>query len=156
MASETHYYYGKEFLTNRHQRVVLWGHYSPWTSLHSGIPQGTVFGPILFVFYVNDITCNLESQCKLFTDDMKVYKVLRNVQEDTLLQNDLNALEQRSTEWQLSFNTTKCEPMRISKKVHTSCREYYSCGNKLNTVSETKDLSIYVTSNLSCMEPTGH
>ena len=81
---------------------------------------------------------------------MKVYKVLRNVHEDAqILQNDLNTLEQWSTEWQLSFNITKCKAMRISKKSDTSCPEYYLCGNKLNQVSETKDLGIYVRSNLS-------
>ena len=69
---------------------------------------------------------------------MKVYKVLRNVDEDTqILQNDLNTLEQWSTEWQLSFNTTKCEAMRIWKKNDTSCPEYYLGGNKLSQVSET-------------------
>ena len=81
---------------------------------------------------------------------MKVYKVLRNVHEDTqILQNDLNTLEQWSTEWQLSFNTTKCEAIRISKKNDRTCPEYYLDGNKLDQVSETKDLGIYVTSNLS-------
>ena len=54
-----------------------------------------------------------------------------------------------STEWQLSPNTTKCEAMRMSKKNDTSCREYYIGANKLDQISETKDLGIYVTSNLS-------
>ena len=81
---------------------------------------------------------------------MKVYKLRRNIHEDTeILQNDLNTLEQCSTEWQLSFNTTKCEAIRISKKNDTSCPEYYLDGNKLDQVSETKDLGIYVTPNLS-------
>ena len=62
---------------------------------------------------------------------------------------DLNALEQWSIDWQLSFNTTKCEVMRISQKNDTSSPGYHLCGNRLNTVSETKDLGIYITSNLS-------
>ena len=63
----------RSFLTNRHHRVVLRGHYSSWTSVRSGVPLGTVLGPILFlIIYINDITRNLESQCKLFADDMKV------------------------------------------------------------------------------------
>ena len=107
----------RSFLTNRQQRVVLRGHYSSWTAVLSGVPQGTVLGPILFLININDITRNVESQSKLFADDMKVYKVLRNVHEDTqILQDDLNALEQWSIDWQLSFNTTKCEVMRISQK----------------------------------------
>ena len=81
---------------------------------------------------------------------MKVYKALRNVHEDTqILQDDLNALEQWSIDWQLSFNTTKCEVMRISQKNDTSSPGHHLCDNRLNTVSETKDLGIYITSNLS-------
>ena len=102
----------RSFLTNRQQRVVLRGHYSSWTAVVSGVPQGTVLGPILFLIYINDITRNVESQSKLFADDMKVYRALRNVHEDTqILQDDLNALEQWITDWQLSVNTTKCEVM---------------------------------------------
>ena len=101
-------------------RVVLQGTYSFWTSVLSGVPHGMVLGPILFLIYINDITRNIESQCKLFADSMKVYKVVRNVHEDTqILQNDLNTLEQWSTKWQLSFNTTKYEAIRISKKNDT-------------------------------------
>ena len=103
---------GKDFLTNRHQHVVLGGRYPSWKSLlcEVHVPQRTVLRPILFLIYINDITWKIESQCKLFADEMKVYKVLRNVHKDTqILQNDLNTLEQWSSEWQLSFNTTKCE-----------------------------------------------
>ena len=73
----------RSFLTNRQQRVVLRGHYSSWTAVLSGVPQGNVLGPILFLIYINDITRNVVSQSKLFADDMKVYKALGNVHEDT-------------------------------------------------------------------------
>ena len=85
----------RSFLTNCHQRVALRGTYSSRTSVLSGVPQGKVSGPKLFLIYIDDITRNIESQCKLFADDMKVCKVLRNVHEDTqILQNDLNTHEQ--------------------------------------------------------------
>ena len=107
----------RSFLTNHHQRVVVQGNHSSWTSVLSGVPQGTVLGPVLFIIYINDITRNLTSQCKLLADDMKVYKVLRNTNENMhALQQDLYSLEQWSTEWQLDFNTKKCEVMRISKR----------------------------------------
>ena len=70
-------------------------HYIDPTSVLSGVPQGTVSGLKLFLIYIDDITRNIESQCKLFADDMKVCKVLRNVHEDTqILKNDLNTHEQ--------------------------------------------------------------
>ena len=91
----------------------------------SEVPQATVLGPVLFIIYINDITRNLTSQCKLFADDMKVYKVLRNTDEDMhVLQKDLHSLEQWSPDWQLSFNIKKCEVMRISKKNDKSSPEY--------------------------------
>ena len=89
---------------------------------------------------------------------MKVYKLLRNIHEDTeILQNDLNTLEQWSTEWQLKvLIQPSVKLLELKKKNDTSCPEYYLDGNKLDQVSETKDLGIYVTSNYFVIEPTGH
>ena len=87
----------RSFLTNRHQHVVLGGRYPFWTSslCEVHVPKRTVLRPILFLIYKNDITWKIESQCKLFADEMKVYMVLRNVHKDTqILQNNLNTLEQ--------------------------------------------------------------
>ena len=113
-------------------------------------PQGTVLGPILFLIYINDIARNIMSNSKLFEDDMKVYRVLRNTKEDAEeLQKDLTRLESWSNEWQLRFNTDKCKAMRISKKNDYSSPQYHLCGNQLKAVSEVKDLGIYITSNLS-------
>ena len=110
------------FLTNRYQRVVLRGHHSSWTSVLSAVPQGTVLGPILFLIYINDISRNIISNTKLFADDMKLYRLLRDrLLRDTKkdveeLQKDLIRLESWSYVWQLKFNTDKCEAMRIFKK----------------------------------------
>ena len=82
------------FLTNRYQRVVIRGTCSRWTNVKSGVPQGTVLGPVMFLIYINDISDELESSAKLFADDMKVYRVLNNVEEDhNILQHDLTKLE---------------------------------------------------------------
>ena len=82
------------FLTNRYQRVVVQGHHSSWTSVLSGVPQGTVLGPILFLICINDISRNIMSNTKLFADDIKVYRVLRDTKEDEEeLQKDLTCLE---------------------------------------------------------------
>ena len=70
------------FLTSRYQRVVVRGHHSSWTSVLSGVPQGTVLGPILFLICINDISRNIMSNTKLFADDIKVYRVLRDTKED--------------------------------------------------------------------------
>ena len=103
-------------LTNRYQRVFLRENHSSWTSVLSGVPQGTVLGPILFLISINDISRNIMSNTKLFADDIKVYSILRDTKEDVEeLQKDLTRLESWSNDWQLKFNTDKCKAMRISK-----------------------------------------
>ena len=64
----------RNFLTNRQQRVVVRGTFSSWTHVKSGVPQGTILGPILFLIYVNDISSNISSSIKMFADDTKVYR----------------------------------------------------------------------------------
>ena len=90
------------------------------------------------------------SDTKLFADDMKVYRVLGDTKEDAEeLQKDLTRLESWSNDWQLKFNTDKCEAMGLSKKNDYSSPQYHLCGNQSKAVSEVKDLGIYITSNLS-------
>ena len=136
------------FITNRYQRVVLRRHYSSWTSVLSGVPQGTVLGPSLFHMYINDISKKIMSNTKLFADDMKVYRILRDTKEDVEeLQKDPIRLESWSNDWKLKFNTDKRGAMCISKKNDYSSPQYHLCGNQLKAVSEVKDLGIYITSN---------
>ena len=107
-------------------------------------------GPILFLIYINDISRNIMSDTKLFANDMKVYRVLGDTKEDAEeLQKDLSHLESWSNDWQLKFNTDICEVMRISKKNDYLSAQCHLCGKQLKTVSEVKDLGIYITSNLS-------
>ena len=75
----------------------------------SGIPQGFVIGPIIFVFFINDMPDNVKySMCKLFTDDCKLYGTVSN-REDNETQFDLTNLETWSKKWQLPFNALKCK-----------------------------------------------
>ena len=104
----------------------------------SGVPQGTVLGPILFLIYINDISKKIMSNTKLFADDMKVNRILRDTKEGAEeLQKDLIRLESWSNDWQLKINTDKCEAMRISKTNDYSSPQYHLCGNQLKAVSES-------------------
>ena len=95
----------RDFLTNRRQRVVIRGTYSSWATVNSGVPQGTIFGPILFLIYVDDISTEITSQIKSYADDTKLY---REISDKTLdlrtLQSDLTHLHQWCKTWQLPFN----------------------------------------------------
>ena len=66
------------FIVGRKQRVSFRGHFSPWTMVSFGVPQGSVLGPILFLAYINDITSGVRSSMRLFADDSKVYRIIYN------------------------------------------------------------------------------
>jgi len=84
----------RNFLLNRLQRVAINGCLSDWVNVQSGVPQGSVPGPLLFILYVNDILDLIESKARLFADDTKIYSVIRNFDDSLRLQLDLNQLMQ--------------------------------------------------------------
>jgi len=99
----------KGFLSNRQQQVVLDGHISHSIPVTSGVPQGSVLGPVLFKIFVNDIFSVFSSPEFLFADDTKVFRVIRNKDDYLALQNDLNSLHNWSLTWQLKFNIVNKE-----------------------------------------------
>ncbi len=80
------------FLRGRQQQVVIDGETSSSSSVTSGVPQGTVLGPTLFLLFINDIASNISSSIRLFADDCVVYRAVRSADDHILLQNDLNKL----------------------------------------------------------------
>ncbi len=94
----------KGFLTNRLQRVVLGEHVSDWKNVLSGVPQGSVLGPLLFVAFINDLCVNLTNVGKLFADDTKVISVIKDQSDNVKLQNDINELNNWTKEWLIQFN----------------------------------------------------
>ena len=66
------------FLKYRKQRVVIGGEHSTWTQVMSGVPQGTVLGPLLFLTYINDLPNNIHSSIRLFADDCILYREIKN------------------------------------------------------------------------------
>ena len=98
------------FLTNRRQRVVINSSRSSWADVMSGIPQGSVLRPVLFICYINNMPSSVQSSIYLFADDAKLY---RNIPSDDDPQHDLQQLEKWSEEWQLHFNPSKCKVMHL-------------------------------------------
>ena len=84
----------KNFLWERKQKVVLNGSHSEWTDVTSGIPQGSVLGPILFTIYINDLPDVVQNVVKLFADDTKLYATVNNTNDERKLQGDINRLMQ--------------------------------------------------------------
>ena len=99
----------KSYLTNRYQRVVLNGYTTDWVSVTSGVPQGSILGPTLFLMYINDLPDVLShSKCLLFADDAKIFKNIQSVDDCHLLQNDIMGLTQWCCTWRISLNLDKC------------------------------------------------
>jgi sarcosine oxidase/L-pipecolate oxidase len=94
----------RDFLANRKQKVVINGTCSDWTTVTSGIPQGSVLDPILFTIYINDLPDVVQNVATLFADDTKVYAVVNKEEEQHSLQNDINNLVHWSDKWLLKFN----------------------------------------------------
>ena len=84
----------ESFLHQRQQRVVCEGEMSSWTPVTSGVPQGSVVGPILFLVYINDLPAKLQSKVRLFADDTIVYMSVTNESDAVTLQKDLKLLEE--------------------------------------------------------------
>ena len=93
------------FLSNREQRVVLNGVQSNWEHIYSGVPQGSVLGPLLFLIYINDLSENINSKLKLFADDSSLFIKVRNVDEaQSLLMSDLETISSWANQWKMQFN----------------------------------------------------
>ena len=130
----------RNFLTDRKQRVRVGSDYSDFLNVTSGIPQGSILGPLLFIVFINDLPDVLLSACKVFADDTKVY----NTQENhDILQNDLLNLIKWQDAWQLKFNINKCSVLHIGKKNNKNKYYMNDCPDSLlkETLAE-KDVGV--------------
>ena len=91
----------ESFLTGRKQRVILNGGSSPWSDVVSGIPQGSVLGPILFLIFIDDLPDSVAGLVKIFADDTKLFSAIKSKEDCKKLQADLESLSQWSDRWLL-------------------------------------------------------
>ena len=133
------------FLSNRTQRVRVNNSYSNSTPVHSGIPQGSVLGPVLFTIYINDLPDVVESICKIFADDTKLYGPTQN---SSIIQNDLKSLMKWSRLWLLGFNVPKCSVLHMGKN-NPENKYYMDPGCELATTSAEKDIGVTFTKELN-------
>ena len=141
------------YLSHRCQRVMLEGEFSDWLPVTSGVPQGSILGPLLFIIYANDMPDCLsgESKLALFADDSKLFRSMSSRSSSATLQSDLNSLFQWNEDWKMSFNISKCQVLHMSRKrtpshTHTN---YHLGGQDLQVAIATKDLGVTVSNNLS-------
>ena len=114
----------------------------------SGVPKGTILGPILFIIYINDISTNITSTVKIYADDTKIYRTINEPDKDIpALQLDLNRLSGWANKWQLRFNPEKCKVMR-AKHSRDRSKPSYSLGMQLKSVESVKDLGVTINYDL--------
>ena len=108
----------ENYLENRKQRVILHGQCSSWINIVSGVPQGSVLGPLLFLMYINDLPNGLVSMYKIFADDTSIFsKVFDKNSSQNILNNDLSIISEWAFQWKMQFNP---DPNKQANKVYFS------------------------------------
>ncbi len=136
----------RDFLTDRLQQVTVCGEESSWKKVTSGIPQGSVLGPLLFVIYINDLPDVVSSEPYIFADDTKIFRIIKGEDDERILQNDLKRLEKWSSDWLLKFHPEKCKHMKIGNN-NKGCI-YNLSGHELEQIESEKDIGVHVDKNL--------
>lgn len=134
------------WLKDRKQRVVVNGKESNWSPVCSGVPQGSVLGPTLFIIYINDIDDGITSEVLKFADDTKVFRKVATVEQAFTLQEDMHKLFYWSKEWQMMFNSAKCKCLHMG--YGNPKYDYFIDTDPIESVSEEKDLGIIMHDSL--------
>ena len=138
------------WLSGRTRQVVLYGQASDPVPVLSGVPQGLVLGPVLFLIFINDLLDNIRPSVCLFADDCVLYRNIHSLQDCLILQEDLTSLGQWEADWQMKFNAAKCRSMRVTQhQHHKQVLSDYSLHNQtLEIVHWAKHLGITITDNM--------
>ena len=137
----------KDFLRDRKQRVVVNGAASQWKPVTSGVPQGSVLGPVLFVIYINDLPSSIQSDVYVFADDTKIFRIITEDPDRVQLQTDLDSVSTWSDTWLLRLNPEKCKHLSITKK-GSSVVNYKIGDLVVEEIQEEKDLGVTIDSTL--------
>ena len=134
------------FLCYRQQRVVVNGTKSDWAPVLSGVPQGTVLGPLLFSLYINDISTDIDSEIRLFADACVCYREIKDTEDTLKLHKYIDQLGCWARKWGMRFQPVRCNMMQLTrkrrKKIHAS---YTLEGTVLENVESIKYLGVTIT-----------
>jgi hypothetical protein len=130
------------WLTQRTQSIVVDGTTSNPVHVGSGVPQGTVLGPLMFLLYINDIGRDIQSTIRLFADDCLLYRPIHGPEDNIILQRDLQSLVDWSDEWQMMFNSEKCYTLRVTRKIKPRQYTYTIRGQPLTQVDNYPYLGV--------------
>ena len=146
------------YLSERSQVVAVGGELSTVKKVLSGVPQGSVLGPLLFTIYINDVAERISpsSSISLYADDISLYRSIRSPADYTVLQADITTIVACvEEEKHLNFNTSKCSAMLISRKRSLTITPpplYIKAGVAVEQIHSVKHLGILLTSDLTWNE----
>ena len=153
------------YLQNRKQQVLIGGTKSSLKDVKSGVPQGSILGPLLFVLFINDMSESVSSgtHIALYADDSKIWRNIHSWNDHDILQKDISALYEWSVKNKMKFHTDKCKALPIAPTgkgldnyfdqiFPFNIFHYHMNGVDLQFVQSEKDLGIIVTSNLSWVD----
>ena len=136
----------EQWLTDRRQHVVLEWEVSNWKPILSGVPQGSVLGPLLFLIYVNDLDDNITSDVLKFADDTKLFRRVNNDGDKQHLQNDLDKLVKWREKRQMLLNFGKCKCLHTE---HGNLDVNYKMGDTvLGTTVKEKNLGVKISADM--------
>ena len=139
----------QNYLNNRKQRVVLNGSFSEYSKIASGVPQGSILGPLLFIIYINDLGKHIKSNINFFADDTMLFSVVKdpNISANDL-NHDLDIINRRAHQWELNP-----DPLKKATEVLFSCNnnahnhpQIIFNGTVVAKVEEQKDLGLALES----------
>jgi hypothetical protein len=141
------------WLADRRQRVVIDSQTSEWKNVFSGVPQGSVLGPLLFVIFINDLPDNIVHNIKLYADDSKIIGIIKSENDAATLQYDIDRAVEWSHTWLMHFNIEKCKVMHIGRSNNKSSHTYSmanldSTRRPLEATTVERDLGVLVSDDL--------
>jgi len=139
----------KSFLSQRSQSVVLDGVRSDSVPVTSGVPQGSVLGPALFLIYINDLPSCVASSVRLFADDTVLYRQVETTEDCEALQADLDALAKWEEEWDMKFHPAKCQVMHVHRKRSPLTHTYILHDTELQSTDHVKYLGVTLSHDMS-------
>ena len=139
----------QSFLVGRTQSVVLEGGCSDEVPVSSGVPQGSILGPILFLLYINDLFNNVQSQVRLFADDTTVYLTINHPSDASSLQKDLDLLQRWEVKWDMEFNPSKCLVLHITRTRAPIKTSYTMHSQTLDNLSAARYLVVDLSTNMN-------
>ena len=138
------------FLSNRWQQVTIGGCQSNLVPVASGVPQGSVLGPLLFLLYVNDLPDVVSCPVKMFADDTKLFSGVSTDSDAAAMQRDIDALVDWSDSWQMPFNKGKCKVLHVGSG--NSAFSFHMSGELLESSPVERDLGVQVDTLLKFRE----